>query len=261
MCSWHQYSRWPSRGAKIISLPSSPFFSSCSFHFQPELPVTRFLLGLRFSLFFSDSFFSPIIHLFFKMQIFGTTLILSALSALAFANPTPGFGSSKSTTSSSSSGTTCPAALWGYDPCLTAGSASCLVDGFASLLTAYTNATANSLLANSFTDTSDSINFLGGYPLGSTTFPSKTAFELGQGSQPAIGFKVLNIDAVTCNVIAFRWEAILGTSSPVKGIDILYAANNGGNWQITSVFSEFNSATWVQEIGGTCTTPSRPATS
>ncbi|KAK4939745.1 hypothetical protein LTR10_020029 [Elasticomyces elasticus] len=185
------------------------------------------------------------------MQLFGTTLLLSTLSALALANPTPS-QSYKST----SSGTTCPAALWGYDPCLTAGSAQCLVNGFASLLTAPSvNASANAILAPSFSDTSDSINFLAGYALGSTTFPSKTAFEQGQGNEPAIGFKVLSIDAVTCNVIAFRWEAILGSAAPVKGIDIFYAANNGGNWQITSVFSEFNSGTWLEEIGGSCSPP------
>ncbi|KAI1615592.1 hypothetical protein EDD36DRAFT_463094 [Exophiala viscosa] len=149
-----------------------------------------------------------------------------------------------------------PTSPMGIRPCLTAGSASCLVSGFASLSTAPSvKASANSLLAPSFTDTSDSINFPTGYPLGNTTFPSKTAFEEGQGNEPAIGFKVLNIDAVTCNVIAFRWEAILGSAAPLKGIDIFCAANNGGDWQITSVFSEFNSGTWLEEVGGSCTAP------
>lgn len=90
---------------------------------------------------------------------------------------------------------------------------------------------------------------------GSTTFPSKAAFIAGQGSQPAIGFTVLNIDAVTCNVIAFRWAATLGPQAPVKGINILYASNLNGStagWQIKSVFSEFNSGTWSQEVGGQC---------
>jgi hypothetical protein len=152
------------------------------------------------------------------------------------------------TTSASGAGVTC----------LTSATAEYLVNGFASLLTAYSNATANTLLADNFTDTSDSINFLEGAPLGSTTFPSKQAFEVGQGSQPPIGFDVLSIDAVTCTTIAFRWEAILGSGSPVKGIDIFYATNPTGTstgWQISTVFSEFNSATWDQEIGGSCSPP------
>ena len=141
--------------------------------------------------------------------------------------------------------------------CLTDSTASYLVDGFGSLLTAYSNATAEAILASDFTDTSDSINWLAGYPLGSTTFPSKLAFELGQGSLPPIGFQVLSIDAVTCTVIAFRWQAFLG-GSPVKGINIIYASNLNGTtegWQIETNFSEFNSGLWLQEIGGTCTKP------
>ncbi|KIX92953.1 uncharacterized protein Z520_11226 [Fonsecaea multimorphosa CBS 102226] len=156
--------------------------------------------------------------------------------------------------------TTTSSAASGTVSCLSSAAASSVVNGFGSLLTAYTNATANSLLASDFTDTSDSINVLAGYPLGSTTFPSKLAFELGQGSEPAIGFSVLGIDAVTCNVIAFRWEAILGSSSPVKGIDILYTENPTGTedgWQIQTIYSEFNSCTWSVEIGGTCVPPSQ----
>ncbi|EXJ76145.1 uncharacterized protein A1O5_00653 [Cladophialophora psammophila CBS 110553] len=160
--------------------------------------------------------------------------------------------------------TTTSVAPLGTVTCLSTAAATNVVNGFASLLTAYSNATAESLLASDFTDTSDSINFLAGNPLGSTTFPSKLAFELGQGSQPAIGFQVLNIDAITCKVIAFRWEAILGSSSPVKGINILYTENptqTDDGWQIQSVFSEFNSGTWTIEIGGTCVPPSQAGAS
>ena len=100
------------------------------------------------------------------------------------------------------------------------------------------------------------MDFLGGYPLGSTTFPSKAAFKAGQGSQPAIGFNLLNIDAVTCDTVAFRWAATLGAQPAIKGINIFKASNSNGTasgWQIKIVFSEFNSGTWSQEIGGICT--------
>jgi hypothetical protein len=143
--------------------------------------------------------------------------------------------------------------------CLTAESAQYLVAGFSGLLTAFTIADANTYLADSFTDTSDSINFLIGAPLGSTTFPTKEAFIEGQGSQPPIGFTVLNIDAVTCDTIAFRWEAILGSGAPIKGINVIVATNSNGTsngWQIETNYSEFNSATWAIEVGGSCTVPS-----
>jgi hypothetical protein len=142
--------------------------------------------------------------------------------------------------------------------CLTDDTASYLVNGFASLLTSYSNATAEAILASDFSDTSDSINWLAGYPLGGATFPSKQAFELGQGSQPAIGFQLYSIDAVACKVIAFRWAAILGSGSPVKGVNIIYASNLNGTaegWQIETNYSEFNSGLWLEEIGGSCSPP------
>jgi len=144
----------------------------------------------------------------------------------------------------------------GYFQCLSAGDAAYLVSGFASLLTDFQASVANAILADDFTDTSDSINFLAGIPLGSVTFPSKAAFIAGQGAQPPIGFDVLNIDAVTCNVIAFRWVASVGSQQfPVKGINILYASKSSSGWQIDTVYSEFNSGAWVNDIGGTCTPP------
>jgi hypothetical protein len=148
----------------------------------------------------------------------------------------------------------------GQESCLDENAASYLVNSFADLLTNtganFNTALANAILADDFTDTSDSINFLAGIPEGSVTFPSKAAFIAGQGSQPPIGFTVLSIDAVTCNTIAFRWIATVGLmKSPVKGIDIFYTSNSEGRYdtfQIESIFSEFNSAAWVLDIGGTC---------
>jgi hypothetical protein len=106
-----------------------------------------------------------------------------------------------------------------------------------------------------------------GIPLGSVTFPSQGAFIGGQGTQPAIGFTLLAVDSVSCEgVITFRWSANVGGPLPVKGINVLYTelvaggdinAVGAGGWQITRVFSEFNSAAWVIDIGGTCAVPSR----
>lgn len=152
--------------------------------------------------------------------------------------------------------------------CIPETTATEIVNQFSSLLTAFNSQVAANLLSSvSFVDTSDSINFLGGFPLGGPTFPSAAAFIYGQGMQPPIGFDVLNIDAVTCaGVIAFRWSATINPAgSAVKGINVLYASNDpslgGGHgkgvdgWVLTQVFSEFNSGTWLEDIGGTCTPP------
>jgi hypothetical protein len=149
---------------------------------------------------------------------------------------------------------------WARDRCLTPAIASGLVEGFGSLISAYSNATANSLLAADFTDTSDSIDFLIGAPEGTVTFPSKLAFELGQGSQPPIPFTVINIDAVTCSTVAFRWFVTIGPKI-IKGINVFDASFSGNKnlgvegWQIETNFSEFNSGLWLEAIGGTCTPP------
>jgi hypothetical protein len=149
---------------------------------------------------------------------------------------------------------------WSLNPgkCLNTQSAQYLVDGFGGLLSNYTTANADTLLADDLTDFSDSINSLIGQPVGNATFPSKAAFEAGQGSQPAVPFEVLAIEAVTCDTIAFRWLVGL-PPNPVKGITILKAENNqskADTWQIKTIFSEFNSIAWLEDIGGNVTYPS-----
>lgn len=150
------------------------------------------------------------------------------------------------------------------DKCLPNGVATQIIDGFLSLISAYNNDVADSLLADNFQDTSDSINYLAGIPLGSTTFPTKSAFEQGQGSQGAVPISLINIDAITCDgVIAFRWVAYPATAQlEVKGINVLYTVNSGdkksmgkGGWQISQVFSEFNNAAWIVDLGLSCNPP------
>lgn len=149
-----------------------------------------------------------------------------------------------------------------------------------SLLTAFQESTALTLLSPTFTDTSSSINFLSSNPaMNGPTFPTRDAFIAGQGSQPPIGFEVLGIDAVSCladpahspsgtatGVVVFRWLAEVGgrQTGGSKGINVLYvkeASGEGegvGGWVIETVFSEFNSAVWVKEFGGDCKAPSPP---
>ncbi|RMZ77134.1 hypothetical protein DV737_g4479, partial [Chaetothyriales sp. CBS 132003] len=141
-----------------------------------------------------------------------------------------------------------------------------IVKEFVSLLTNFSTSVASNLLSNvTFTDTSDGINFLAGIPLGSVTFNSSQAFIYGQGTQPAIDVNVTAIDTITPDgVITFRWIGHAGLKTgPLSGINVLYAsadpAQGGGGskgvhgWVLTKVFSEFNSAEWVLQIGGNVT--------
>lgn len=143
--------------------------------------------------------------------------------------------------------------------CLTQESVDYLVAGFEGLISAYSDANADKLLADDFTDFSDSINSLAGYPVGAVTFPSKAAFKAGQGAQPAVPIQTLAVDAFTCDTIALRWLVTL-QPEPVKGITILKTSNAQGQkdtWQIKTIFTEFNSISWLKDIGGTVTLPSR----
>jgi hypothetical protein len=153
--------------------------------------------------------------------------------------------------------------------CIPYDTAVAIVNDFVSTLTDFQTSVAENLLAPNFTDTSDSIDFLAGIPLGSVTFPSPAAFIAGQGAEPAIGLEIINIDAVTCDgVIVFRWVAQVGEQiDEVKGITVLNTVASGSDctvvgpsgYQLSAVFSEFNSAAWVLDIGGTCSGPSAKA--
>ncbi|KAK4150221.1 hypothetical protein C8A00DRAFT_18203 [Chaetomidium leptoderma] len=141
--------------------------------------------------------------------------------------------------------------------------ATAIVNNFLSLLTNFNVAAANALTAD-FIDTSDSIDYLTGIPLGSPTSHPRPAFELSQDAQHRTPISLINIDAVTCEgTIAFRWVAYPGTGEmEVKGISVLHTTNSGdkhkvgpGGWQISHVFSEFNTAAWIVNLGLPCNPP------
>jgi hypothetical protein len=163
-----------------------------------------------------------------------------------------GYGSGSTTSTPTGSGPTgVPSAL-----CLTNATASYLSNGYGQLLSAYTNATANSLLSADFSDTSDSINWLAGIPLGGATFGTKAAFIAGQGSQPPIGFSIQSV-MFSCTQVAFRWTATVGKNKfPAKGINMFTASNlnnTEAGWQIQTMYSEFDVGAWEVDIGRTCT--------
>lgn len=183
------------------------------------------------------------------MKFFATAAALVAAASSVAGAAYPGRPGRPTPTTTSTS-TPTPSAL-----CLDSTSAAFLTNGYGSLLTAYSNATANAILSTSFTDTSDSINWLAGIPLGGFTFSSLSAFIAGQGTQPPIGFSVTEI-MFSCTEVAFRWVATVGLKKwPVKGINMFTATNlnnTAAGWQIQNMYSEFNVGAWEIDIGRTC---------
>lgn len=156
----------------------------------------------------------------------------------------------------------------GGDNCIPYDVAIGIETAWISTLTNFDLATAQNLLYPQVQDTSDSINYIAGIPLGSVTFPSAQAYEQGQGAQPPIGFTVLGTDAITCDgVIALRWVAQVGSKAlPAQGITILKAIKVGdqptvgpNGWQLAEIHTEFNSAAWIVDLGGSCPPPTIPS--
>jgi len=155
-----------------------------------------------------------------------------------------------------------------YDSCISNEVAIGIQTGWISTLTNFDLATAQNLLYPGLVDFSDSINYIAGIPLGSVTFPSAQAYEAGQGAQPPIGFTVLGTDAITCDgVIALRWTGAVGSQQlPANGITILKAIKVGNDdvvgptgWQLAEIHTEFNSAAWIVDLGGSCPPPTIPS--
>ncbi|OAP56285.1 hypothetical protein AYL99_09464 [Fonsecaea erecta] len=114
----------------------------------------------------------------------------------------------------------------------------------------YQQNVSDATLADDFSDISDSINFMAGFPLGSVTFPSKTAFDIGQGvNQPEVTVNALNIWH-DCNTITWRWR-ITSTRFPVNGINHMIINSEG---KIQKNYAEFDNGAWLQSFGLQCAT-------
>lgn len=151
--------------------------------------------------------------------------------------------------------------------CLSAVSAAYLVNGYATLLNStFSPALAAFVVTSNFTEYSDSINFLAGLPYGKPTFSSRAAFQISQGFQPPFPFKVVEINAITCKTVAYRWTGYPGSGQyPAAGLTILNAerncsvANGADGWQIATQYVEFNVGAYNVDLGGVCTPAPLPA--
>lgn len=139
--------------------------------------------------------------------------------------------------------------------CLSDSTARQVAADYASLIGAYTDAKANAMLTDDFSEMSDSINIIAHKPLGSVTFPTKKAFMNEVVHQPAIPVDVTSIDAYSCNVVSLRWTQTFGPPSnpkPAAGISTLFMKKVGDQWRFQKIFTEFNSITYFMNSGGHC---------
>lgn len=158
--------------------------------------------------------------------------------------------------------------------CLCDSDADVIGNDFAQLISNYSDAFAELVIADDYTDQSDSANTLidnGGtspipvsisllrsrhdpnnslLQLGNLTFATKAAFLAGQGSQPNVPFKILNLWH-TCDTVIIRWVATPGPQE-VQGFDaiLVQPSTNGFQpYQLKTVYGEFNSGAWLADLG------------
>jgi len=140
--------------------------------------------------------------------------------------------------------------------CLCDSDADVIGNDFAQLISNYSVALAENVLAADYTDQSDSVNTLidsgttSPIPLGSLTFATKALFISGQGSQPDVPFTILDTWH-TCDTVIIRWVAYPGTQQ-VQGFDALIvepSTNSTQPYQIKTTYGEFNSGAWLADLG------------
>ncbi|KAK1090587.1 hypothetical protein LTR48_007998, partial [Friedmanniomyces endolithicus] len=143
------------------------------------------------------------------------------------------------------------------DTCMTFDQATAVANNFKSLISAYSNATADEYLAVDFMDYSDSVTTLidsgctSPLPLGSVTFGSRAAFEAGQGSQPDIPFEILNMWYACTGPVVIRWRSAQTPNIVTGNIVMETVRDTTGSepWLIKTVYSEFNSGDWLVNLG------------
>jgi hypothetical protein len=106
---------------------------------------------------------------------------------------------------------------------------------------------ATTVLADDFSDWSDSINFMAGIPLTTVTFATRDDFIAGQTAQPAIVVETLNIWH-DCHTISWRWRATTnqGANLLVTGINVMIINDQK---QIETNYAEFDNGAWLRDLG------------
>ncbi|TKA69121.1 hypothetical protein B0A55_08870 [Friedmanniomyces simplex] len=143
------------------------------------------------------------------------------------------------------------------DTCMTFDQATTVANNFKSLISAYSNASAEEYLTVDFNDYSDSVTTLidsgctGPQPLGAVTFDSRESFEAGQGNQPNIPFEILNMWYACTGPVVIRWRSAQTPNIVTGNIVMETERDTTGSepWLIKTVYSEFNSGDWLVNLG------------
>ncbi|KAK3633036.1 hypothetical protein LTR17_008206 [Elasticomyces elasticus] len=156
------------------------------------------------------------------------------------------------------------------DTCMTFDQATAVANNFKTLISDYSNASADAFMTTDFQDYSDSVTSLidsgctGPQPLGSVTFDGLEAFKAGQGSQPNIPFEILNMWYACTGPVVIRWRSAQ-TPNVITGNIVMETERDTTGaepWLIKTVYSEFNSGHWLVNLGvfvPNCTADGNPA--
>ncbi|KAK0857969.1 hypothetical protein LTR03_000535 [Friedmanniomyces endolithicus] len=130
------------------------------------------------------------------------------------------------------------------DTCMTFDQATTVANNFKSLISAYSNATADEYLAVDFMDYSDSVTTL--IDSGCTS-----PLPLGSGSQPDIPFEILNMWYACTGPVVIRWRSAQTPNIVTGNIVMETVRDTTGSepWLIKTVYSEFNSGDWLVNLG------------
>lgn len=160
---------------------------------------------------------------------------------------------------------TLAAPTWSSQQCMTDDQANVVAEKYGELIASYTDELAEALLTTDFTDWSESVNTLINscpqgdaamtLPLLAATFDNREEFQIGQGQQPHINFKQLQLWNA-CNSVIIRWEttntANITDVKPVIGLIVMdtVKAPVGSQYPylINRVYSEFDAGAWLQNL-------------
>ncbi|KAG9846245.1 hypothetical protein KCU98_g6158, partial [Aureobasidium melanogenum] len=148
--------------------------------------------------------------------------------------------------------------------CISAADAVLVANGFGQILSNFSTSWGDVLIADGFTDQSDSVATLMHSPnvvasdLGSITFGTKESYLAGEQASPGVPFKLLNTWS-SCNAVTFRY-VLSPPGLHVQGMavaEVQEAEKNGTGvgegsikWQIKTFYGEFNSAVWLTDLKG-----------
>ncbi|KAK3624644.1 hypothetical protein LTR56_020894 [Elasticomyces elasticus] len=141
--------------------------------------------------------------------------------------------------------------------CMSRADAQQVADNYQNLQTQFTEALVMVSLSEGFALYSDSTSELinsgcnGPVPMGEATFSSRDAFLAGQGSQPNLPFYQFGLWH-TCKQVVVRWR-FFNAPLIITGIMALETIPAPPNatfpWLIETVYSEFDSGSWLVGLG------------